>query len=92
MIGIYPSFNLSYLEYPVMISHIFKTVHSNIYLSLIKTVLIFNLFLNFRGQLLCNMGDHLNDKLCSCLPIFLDRLKNEITRLTTVKALVMVAG
>lgn len=27
-----------------------------------------------------------------CLPIFLDRLKNEITRLTTVKALTKIAA
>ena len=38
------------------------------------------------------MGDHLAAELPQCLPIFLDRLKNEITRLTTVKALTMIAG
>lgn len=31
-------------------------------------------------------------ELPTCLPIFLDRLRNEITRLTTVKALTKVAG
>lgn len=31
-------------------------------------------------------------ELTTCLPILLDRLKNEITRLTTVKALTKVAG
>ncbi|XP_022103590.1 cullin-associated NEDD8-dissociated protein 1-like [Acanthaster planci] len=44
------------------------------------------------GQVLCNLGDHLQSELSTCLPIFLDRLKNEITRLTTVKALTMIAG
>jgi len=37
------------------------------------------------------MGDGLGPELATCLPIFLDRLKNEITRLTAVKALSMIA-
>jgi len=37
------------------------------------------------------MGDALGPELATCLPIFLDRLKNEITRLTAVKALSMIA-
>ncbi|XP_064597809.1 cullin-associated NEDD8-dissociated protein 1-like [Liolophura sinensis] len=44
------------------------------------------------GQIICNLGDRLTNDLRVCLPIFLDRLKNEITRLTTVKALSMIAG
>lgn len=44
------------------------------------------------GQILCNLGDRLQAELAVCLPIFLDRLRNEITRLTTVKALTKVAG
>lgn len=44
------------------------------------------------GQIICNLGDHLASELGTCLPIFLDRLRNEITRLTTVKALMMIAG
>nr|CAI5840813.1 unnamed protein product [Callosobruchus analis] len=44
------------------------------------------------GQVICNLGDHLKDELPFCLPLFLDRLKNEITRLTTVKALTKIAG
>jgi len=44
------------------------------------------------GQMLCNMGDVLSSELDNCLPIFLDRLKNEITRLTAVKALTLIAG
>ncbi|KAH3897079.1 hypothetical protein DPMN_021263 [Dreissena polymorpha] len=39
-----------------------------------------------------NLGDQLTTELRDCLPIFLDRLKNEITRLTTVKALTMIAS
>ena len=34
----------------------------------------------------------LQSELSTCLPIFLDRLKNEITRLTTVKALTKIAA
>lgn len=44
------------------------------------------------GQIICNLGDVLQNELQVCLPIFLDRLRNEITRLTTVKALIKVAG
>ena len=44
-----------------------------------------------RAQIICNMGDALGPELATCLPIFLDRLKNEITRLTAVKALSMIA-
>eukprot|EP00094_Tigriopus_californicus_P003508 TCALIF_03374-PA protein Name:"Similar to CAND1 Cullin-associated NEDD8-dissociated protein 1 (Pongo abelii)" AED:0.06 eAED:0.07 QI:1083/0.72/0.58/1/0.90/0.83/12/134/999 len=44
------------------------------------------------GRILAHLGDHLQTELASCLPILLDRLKNEITRLTTVKALTRVAN
>lgn len=44
------------------------------------------------GQILCHLGDDLEPQLGTCLPIFLDRLKNEITRLTAVKALNKVAA
>ncbi|CAH1639629.1 unnamed protein product [Spodoptera littoralis] len=44
------------------------------------------------GQLLCHFGDYLQHELPVCLPIFLERLRNEITRLTTVKALTKVAS
>lgn len=44
------------------------------------------------GQLLCHFGDYLHNELPVCLPIFLERLRNEITRLTTVKALTKVAS
>ncbi|RZB66666.1 cullin-associated NEDD8-dissociated protein 1 [Asbolus verrucosus] len=44
------------------------------------------------GQVICNLGDHLQSELHICLPLFLDRLRNEITRLTTVKALTKIAG
>ncbi|XP_048590232.1 cullin-associated NEDD8-dissociated protein 1 [Nematostella vectensis] len=44
------------------------------------------------GQILCTFGDELQAELPVCLPIFLDRLRNEITRLTTVKAYTLVAG
>ena len=45
-----------------------------------------------RGQIICNLGDSLGSELNNCLPIFLERLKNEITRLTTVKALSLIAA
>ncbi|XP_060536972.1 cullin-associated NEDD8-dissociated protein 1 isoform X2 [Cylas formicarius] len=44
------------------------------------------------GQVICNLGDQLKSELPYCLPLFLDRLRNEITRLTTVKALKKIAG
>lgn len=44
------------------------------------------------GQIICNLGDYLQGELHVCLPIFLDRLRNEITRLTTVKALTKIAA
>ncbi|KAK0135024.1 Cullin-associated NEDD8-dissociated protein 1 [Merluccius polli] len=44
------------------------------------------------GQIICNLGDHLPNELPGTLLIFLERLKNEITRLTTVKALTLIAG
>ncbi|KAK2158819.1 hypothetical protein LSH36_163g01004 [Paralvinella palmiformis] len=44
------------------------------------------------GQIICNLGDSLGSELSNCLPIFLERLKNEITRLTTVKAVTLIAG
>ncbi|KAK9718909.1 TATA-binding protein interacting (TIP20) [Popillia japonica] len=44
------------------------------------------------GQIVCNLGDYLSSELSVCLPLFLDRLRNEITRLTTVKALTKIAG
>jgi cullin-associated NEDD8-dissociated protein 1 len=45
-----------------------------------------------RGQILHSLGDELQSELPTCLPIFLDRLRNEITRLTTVKAYTLIAG
>ncbi len=44
------------------------------------------------GQIICNLGDSLGADLPGTLHIFLERLKNEITRLTTVKALTLIAG
>ncbi len=44
------------------------------------------------GRVIANMGDELQPgQLPECLPLLLDRLKNEITRLTAVKALTRVA-
>lgn len=44
------------------------------------------------GQILAHLSDTLQEELPVCLPIFLDRLRNEITRLTTVKALTCIAA
>jgi cullin-associated NEDD8-dissociated protein 1 len=43
------------------------------------------------GQIIAHLGDQLKPELPVSLPIFLDRLKNEITRLTAVKALINIA-
>ena len=43
------------------------------------------------GQIIASLGDLLKSELASCLPIFVDRLKNEITRLTAVKAVALIA-
>ena len=44
------------------------------------------------GQIVASIGDLLTPRLPACLPIFYDRLKNEITRLVSVKALVKIAS
>ena len=44
-----------------------------------------------RGQIVALLGDTLGPKLPECMPIFVDRLRNEITRLTAVRALSQIA-
>ncbi|NXL59661.1 CAND1 protein, partial [Chordeiles acutipennis] len=44
------------------------------------------------GQIIYSLGDHLSTDLQPTLKIFLERLKNEITRLTAVKALTLIAN
>ncbi|KAH8244135.1 cullin-associated NEDD8-dissociated protein 1 [Drosophila bipectinata] len=44
------------------------------------------------GQIIANMGDLLKNELPVCLPIFMERLKNEVTRLSSVKALTLIAA
>ena len=41
--------------------------------------------------MIANLGDILVDKLPECLPVYVSRLKNEITRLTTVRAITMIS-
>ena len=55
-------------------------------------IVVVKYLLIYRGQIIRNLGDVLSSELKECLPIFLERLKNEITRLTAVKALTMIAG
>ncbi len=43
------------------------------------------------GQVVASMGDTLVPKLSECMPIFVDRLRNEITRLTAVRAVTQIA-
>eukprot|EP00898_Chlorokybus_atmophyticus_P001722 jgi/Chlat1/2550/Chrsp175S02405 len=43
------------------------------------------------GLVLALLGDKLGDQLSLCLPLLLDRLRNEITRLATVKAFQLIA-
>ncbi|EDV58520.1 cullin-associated NEDD8-dissociated protein 1 [Drosophila erecta] len=44
------------------------------------------------GQIIANMGDMLQNELAVCLPIFMERLKNEVTRLSSVRALTLIAA
>jgi cullin-associated NEDD8-dissociated protein 1 len=44
------------------------------------------------GQIVSNMGDALLTEMATCLPIFMERLLNEVTRLSSVKALTMIAA
>ncbi|CAG8542306.1 10983_t:CDS:10 [Racocetra fulgida] len=43
------------------------------------------------GVLISQAGDNLQDELKACMPILLERLRNEVTRLTTVKTFTMIA-
>lgn len=42
------------------------------------------------GQVIASLGDSLTEQLPECMPIFVDRLRNEITRLTTVRAITLI--
>lgn len=44
------------------------------------------------AQIVHSLGDSLGSHFKTCLPIFVDRLKNEITRLTTVKGVTLIAS
>lgn len=44
------------------------------------------------GQIVANMGDCLVPELLICLPLFMERLRNEVSRLSAVKALTMISG
>jgi cullin-associated NEDD8-dissociated protein 1 len=44
------------------------------------------------GQIIANMGDVLQVDLVFCLPIFMERMRNEVTRISSVKALTMIAA
>uniref|UniRef100_A0A4W6DBK3 TATA-binding protein interacting (TIP20) domain-containing protein n=1 Tax=Lates calcarifer TaxID=8187 RepID=A0A4W6DBK3_LATCA len=44
------------------------------------------------GHMVCHLGDHLGAELQGVLAIFLERLKNEITRLTTVRTITLIAA
>lgn len=37
------------------------------------------------GRVISTFGDHLSSELPACLPVLVDRMGNEITRLTAVK-------
>lgn len=43
------------------------------------------------AQIICQLGNSIQSELTTCWPIFIERLKNEITRLTAVKALHTIA-
>ncbi|KAF0035583.1 hypothetical protein F2P81_013341 [Scophthalmus maximus] len=44
------------------------------------------------GHMVCHLGDHMGAELQGVLAIFLERLKNEITRLTAVRTFTLVAA
>lgn len=44
------------------------------------------------GQIISTFGDNMKQELTISLPLLVDRLRNEITRLTCVKALTKIAG
>ncbi|XP_071701048.1 cullin-associated NEDD8-dissociated protein 1-like [Rutidosis leptorrhynchoides] len=44
------------------------------------------------GLLVSTFGDHLTPQLPACLPVLVDRMGNEITRLTAVKAFAVIAA
>ncbi|KAH6818966.1 cullin-associated and neddylation dissociated [Perilla frutescens var. frutescens] len=44
------------------------------------------------GLVVSTFGDHLGTELPSCLPVLVDRMGNEITRLTAVKAFAVIAA
>uniref|UniRef100_A0A6I8QIK9 Cullin-associated and neddylation-dissociated 2 (putative) n=1 Tax=Xenopus tropicalis TaxID=8364 RepID=A0A6I8QIK9_XENTR len=48
--------------------------------------------LSCMGHLICHLGDQLGKDLQPTLQIILERLRNEITRLTAVKVLTLIAG
>jgi cullin-associated NEDD8-dissociated protein 1 len=43
------------------------------------------------GQIVANLGDMLSNELSNCLPLYVLRMNNEITRLTTVKAITLIS-
>lgn len=43
------------------------------------------------GQVVASLGDALLPQLVECMPIFVDRLRNEITRLTAVRAVTQIS-
>ncbi|KAM4722005.1 cullin-associated NEDD8-dissociated protein 1-like [Rhinophrynus dorsalis] len=48
--------------------------------------------LSCMGHLICHLGDQLGSDLQPTLQIILERLRNEITRLTAVKVITLIAG
>uniref|UniRef100_A0A8P4K735 TATA-binding protein interacting (TIP20) domain-containing protein n=1 Tax=Dicentrarchus labrax TaxID=13489 RepID=A0A8P4K735_DICLA len=44
------------------------------------------------GHMVCHLGDHLRAELQGVLTIFLERLKNEITRLTAVRTIALISA
>uniref|UniRef100_A0A3B5A953 Cullin-associated NEDD8-dissociated protein 1-like n=1 Tax=Stegastes partitus TaxID=144197 RepID=A0A3B5A953_9TELE len=44
------------------------------------------------GHMVCHLGDHLGAELQGVLAIFLERLKNEITRLTAVRTITLISA
>ncbi|RYR65851.1 hypothetical protein Ahy_A03g011770 [Arachis hypogaea] len=48
--------------------------------------------ISYIGLIVSTFGDHLNEELPTCLPVSVERMENEITHRTTVKAFAVIAA
>ena len=67
----------------MFIAYVYTQVHMLVH--------ILEVFAPPRGQIVASLGDALPDRLPECMPILVDRLRNEITRITAVRAISLIA-